>query len=337
MRITHVIAAMLAVVLIAACTDNGAEDVTGRAVDAGAKGIKMGITPSPINGLVMVAKDEGFFEEEGLDVEFVEFSAGVYAMQAFLAGSLDATTSGEVPVVFAAMSGNNFSVITQIVEKTHGYDRIVALRDGNMTNPSDYFNSKKRTLAIFAGGGPEFYVYEFLKEYNVSSVELVNMNPRDMPAALSRGSVDAISVFEPYGFYAEKNLGNRAISFKDDEMYSEFFVLSVSEETISKHPEVADKLVRALVKASEFMEKNPEAAKDIVVKYSKMDKNAVDGTWGVYVFKPALNRKLIEAMNTEVEWAIATGKVKPESARPNFNAYIYTEALDRAMPGAVSL
>src|SRR5215211_6884736 len=59
--------------------------------------LTVGIQVSPAMALVMVAKDKNFFDQEGLDVELKEFTAGKFALQAFLGGSLDFAVAGEVP------------------------------------------------------------------------------------------------------------------------------------------------------------------------------------------------------------------------------------------------
>src|SRR6266404_2023186 len=68
--------------------------------------VTMGIQVSPAMTLVMVAKDKGFFSDEGVEVEIKEFTAGKFALQAFLSGSIDYAVSGEVPVCLASLQGN---------------------------------------------------------------------------------------------------------------------------------------------------------------------------------------------------------------------------------------
>ncbi len=67
--------------------------------------------------LVMVAADMRYFDKEGVQVDLKEFTAGKFALQAFLGGSLDIAVSGEVPATLATLQGNNFRVIAQVVER----------------------------------------------------------------------------------------------------------------------------------------------------------------------------------------------------------------------------
>src|SRR5262249_44904331 len=127
--------------------------------------VTIGIQVSPAMTLLMVAKDEGFFSQQALDVDLKEFTAGKFALQAFLGGSIDFAVSGEVPVCLAALQGNQIRVVAQVVEKTVNEVRVVALKDEQASDPGNagaYFKRKKRKLATSFGGGPEFFTYNFL-------------------------------------------------------------------------------------------------------------------------------------------------------------------------------
>lgn len=122
--------------------------------------VTIGIQVSPAMTLVMVAKDEGFFSQQGLDVDLKEFTAGKFALQAFLGGSIDFAVSGDVPVCLAALQGNQIRVVAQVVDKTVNEVRVVALKDRgtkSASDPGSYFRSQKRKLATSFGGGPEFF------------------------------------------------------------------------------------------------------------------------------------------------------------------------------------
>src|SRR5262249_43208461 len=94
--------------------------------------ITVGIQTSPAMPLVMVAKDKGFFEEQGLKVDLKEFTAGKFALEAFLAGSLDFAISGDVPGALAILQGNKFLVPAQVVRETHNEVRIVGRKEQDL-------------------------------------------------------------------------------------------------------------------------------------------------------------------------------------------------------------
>ena len=300
------------------------------------KKVTIGIQTSPAMALAMVAKDKGFFEQEGLDVELKQFTAGKFALEAFLGGSLDFSISGDVPVTLASLQGNKFVVPAQVVRKTSSEVRVVARKDGDLNNAQDYFKAKKRKLATSIGGGPDFFTYEFLNKLGINKdqVEIVSQTPADMPAALSNGSVDAIAIFDPFAFIAEKQLGDKAITFRDESIYSELYVIE-AKESVKQDPATLEKLLKGLVDAEKFTESNPEEAKQIIMNYTKLDKPTIDSIWSSYDFHIALTPQLSEFLNREAQWAKDTGKVTKDTATPNFNDYIFDQPLKSIKPSGV--
>src|SRR3989338_6988308 len=333
-QIIVIIAALLVVVLVGTLYFNSVP-VAGEVV-ADQKPLKIGIQSGTGTTLLMIAKERGFFEKEGLNVELQEFTAGKFALQAFLAGSLDLAVSGEVPVTLSSLQGSKFYVITQVAEGQKNELRVVAAKDDGLNTAEAYFSAKKRKLATSFGGGPEFYTYNFLKFYNITNIELISQKPEDMPVSLANGNVDAIAVFEPFAYFAEQKLGNKEISF-DYGGYTEFNVLSAKRDWVDSNPETVQKLIRVMIEASDFIKSNPDDAKSILMKRAKMDKTSVDSTWDKFLYNPGLSKKFIQQLNAEAQWAKETGKVTPETQIPDFKEFIYDSALKSVKPESVEI
>lgn len=328
---------LLGLLLLTALTVGAALQFSG--CRRSSKHLTIGIQTSPAMAMVMVAKDKGFFEQEGIDVELKEFTAGKFALQAFLGGSLDFAVAGEVPVTLSSLQGSDFKVISQVVEKTTNEVRVVARKEEGVTDASAYFKKKKRKLATSFGGGPEFFTYNFLKKHGIAAneVEIISQKPEDMPAALVNGSVDAISIFDPFAFIAEKQMGGKGQTFADPDIYSELYVITASNDTVEKRRDVVDALLRALIKAQDFIKSNPDEAKTIVIKYTKLDQSVVNGIWQNFSFGAALNQRLLDYQNQEAAWAKEKGTVPAGTATPNFRQRIADAPLKSVKPDAVQL
>ncbi len=289
--------------------------------------------------LVMVAQDRGFFRDNGVTVEIKEFTAGKFALQAFLSGAIDFAVSGEVPVALAALQGNPVRVVSQVVERTQNEVRVVALRDGGLTDPRAYFAARKRKLATSFGGGPEFFTYAFLKRYGIApdQVEIISQKPEDMPAALATASVDAVAIFEPFAYFAASRSARDVVVFEDATLYSELYVLNARPEQLESRATEITAILRALVTAGDFVAANPAEAKTILRRYTKLDSETVDAIWGSFVFRPALTPALVELWEAQVQWARATGKVPADAAQPNLRGLIETRFLKAVQPAAVTL
>lgn len=298
--------------------------------------VTVGIQTSPAMALIMVAKDGGFFEREGIDVRIKEFTAGKFALQAFLGGSLDFAVAGDVPVTLASLQGNQFCVLTQVVARTTNEVRVVARRDELSSDPATYFKRKRRKLATSFGGGPEFFTYNFLNRFgiDVRDVEIVSQKPEDMPAALISGSVDAISIFDPFAYFAEKQMGQRAVTFSDPSIYSELYLLTSMKKSLEQRPEIALKILRALVGAESFIRENPNASKAIVARYTKLDSETLDAIWTNFVFAPALTKQLLTDFEQETAWARLKG-IAPNGEVPNFQSIVHADPLRKVSPTSV--
>lgn len=301
--------------------------------------LSVGIQVSPAMTLVMVAEDMGFFDKAGVDVEIKEFTAGKFALQAFLGGSLDIAISGEVPVTLSTLQGNRFRVLGQVVERTINECRVVVRKEEGLDTPEKYFKSKKRKLATSFGGGPEFFTYNFLKKHGISEdqVELISQKPEDMPAALVNGTVDAISIFDPFARIAEVQMGEKGLTFADPDIYSELYVIDVLEETINKKRNLLKAFMKGLYDAQFFIQDNPDKSKEILIKYTRLDRQIVDDIWENFVFKPAINQLFIEYTTAEAKWAIEKGTFPKDTPIPDFRAILYPDILQEIDPEAVQL
>ena len=299
--------------------------------------VTIGIQVSPAMTLVMVAKDRRLFEKNGLNVEIKKFSAGKDALMAFLGGGIDFAVSGEVPVALATLQGSEIRVVTQVVQKTKREVRMIALKDGEITDPRKYFKKKRRKLATSFGGGPEFFTYRFLKHYGIDqeTIEIVSQKPEHMPGALGSGSVDVISIFDPFAYIAETQSGAEVMTFPDPELYSEFYVLNARPEQIEKDKDIITRLVRGLDEAAKFIEENPESSKDVLQRYNNLDRKIIDGIWEHFIFKPALVPQLLTYWEAQADWAMETGKVKFRKKKPAFEEILVPGFLKEVRPSAV--
>lgn len=290
--------------------------------------VSIGIQTSPAMALVMVAKDEGLFAREGVDVEIKQFSAGKFALQAMLGGSVDFAVAGEVPVGLATMQGNPLRVYTQVVRKTSNEVRMVA-RAPTGQDAKVFFNERKRRVATSLGGGPEFFTWSYLNALGVprDAVEIVGQKPEDMPASLVSGSVDAVAVFDPFAFIAEKKGGGAVRAFPDLGVYSELYVLASNPKTGKTKAAEILAIVRALAAAESAIAQDPARAKKIVQKYTGLDQEVLNGIWGSFDFGPALTPALLEYWNKQFAWAKQTGKIKTDAKQPDFESVLDRRAL----------
>lgn len=295
--------------------------------------LKVGIVTTPASALIQIAYEKGFFKDEGLNVDLEKFAAGKLALQAFLAHQIDFTFVGDVPLTLALMQGNNFYILTQVVENTSD-NRVLVIKDGSK-NATEYFLNKKRKLSTTIGATPEYYTYKFLKYYGIpwDKVEIVAQMPSAMIPAISTKSVDGISIFEPYPFLAKQKLAEQTEIYSiPDSIYSSLYVVAADKTWIDNNPQQAKAFLRALIKAENYIKTNPIASKNIVANITGFSFETIDGIWNDYNFKVIFTNNITNTLTEEAIWAIETGKVK-NNFTPDFQSFMKKDLLDQVRSG----
>ena len=92
-------------------------------------------------------------------------------------------------------------------------------------------------------------------------INLVPYNMTDLPQALDNGAVDAIALHDPVATAAEEEYDLRKIlDLTEDEKFSDEYCCQtyVSIDVAEKYPEACAAYTRALLKASAYVQENPE-------------------------------------------------------------------------------
>lgn len=83
----------------------------GNAIGAGLPKLRVGYIPEPAHGLYFVAKEKGYFKEEGVDVELFQFGSAAEGLAALKAEKLDVGTFGTTAPILFISKGSEFTFI----------------------------------------------------------------------------------------------------------------------------------------------------------------------------------------------------------------------------------
>ena len=206
----------------------------------------------------MIARDRGFFREEGLEVEFV-FMKAIQTVQAMLAGGVDfgtATGTG----ISAAVNGADVRVIFALTDKP-SFDMIAL---PNITNVQQMRGKK---LGISAPGS--------LTEILARQIFLVNKIPLDQVAmlplgtsdvtyiALKAGTIDATMLQVPQNFIAQDE-GYKKIAAGADVYRAVQGGLTTTKAVINDRPEVVTRVIRATQKSLRLIRTDKKFAIDFI-------------------------------------------------------------------------
>lgn len=223
--------------------------------DAGAeppedvRSVTLGVSGEALDSLAYIARDEGLFEQEGLEVEFVEFDSAQAALEAMLAGDVDAALCADTPIVTAAMNGESLRVIATV--GTHANDiKIVARASAGISTPADL---RDKRVGTRQGTAAHFFLHVFLVKYALADddVRLTFDTFENVTAALIAGELDAAALRQPFISQLQEALGDDFVLFEEEGLYAKTMNLCVLEGDGGPDGVTKQRLVRALIAAEE--------------------------------------------------------------------------------------
>jgi len=206
----------------------------------------------------MIARDRGFFREEGLDVEFV-FMKAIQTVQAMLAGGVDfgtATGTG----ISAAVNGADVRVVFALTDKP-SFDMIAL---PNITNVQQMRGKK---LGISAPGSlTEILARQILlvNKIPLNEVAMLPLGTSDVTyIALKAGTIDATMLQAPQNFIAQDE-GFRKIASGADVYRAVQGGLTTTNAVVTERPEVVTKVIRATQKALRLIRSDKKFAVEFI-------------------------------------------------------------------------
>jgi len=296
--------------------------------------ITVAIYPSPHTTLVQVAQAKGFFQAEGLEVALQPQGSGKAAVQTLVDGKSDIATSADTPIMFALMRGASISVFATIRTASQA-EAIVARSDMGIKTVADLAGKR---VGVTRGTAADFFLASFLLVHGIqtSNVEIIDLAPEAIPDALMGGKVAAVATWIPITTRLQKDLGDRGITFHDENIYTETFNLAASRELIRQRPQVISRLLRALVKAEEYVARHPQESRQIVADFSHLDVAPLAEMWDKFHFVVSLNQSLLVTLEDQARWAIKNGLADRRDL-PNFLEALYIDGLKLVKPDAVRI
>jgi ABC-type nitrate/sulfonate/bicarbonate transport system substrate-binding protein len=298
-----------------------------------AETVRLAQNLAPISGLVIVAQERHFFEKNGLDVRVSNFSSGRQALETVLGGGADIATTAEAPITAAALAGQKIALLARM---EYSDDKTLTRSAAHIATPTDL---KGRRIGFSAGTGSEIYTGMLLKRAGLTpaQVQLVNLRPQDMPAALAAGSIDAYDSWEPFISNGKKALGADAKELAAKGVYAETFNLVVEQAYLQAHPATVTAFLRAVLEAEQWLKAHPEDAIMTVAAVTHMQRADLASIWNDYVFELVLDQRTLDTLEHHAQWRLATGNAPAGAKLPDFRRIIFSAPLAQVDPQRVRL
>jgi ABC-type nitrate/sulfonate/bicarbonate transport system substrate-binding protein len=295
--------------------------------------VSIGVYYYPGSAALLVAQDKGFFRDAGLDATLVEFPVGKKALDAALTGKVDLATVAGLPIAAAALDGKPVAVVATIARGS-GSVQLIARRDRGIARISDL---KGKRIGVESGTAPEFGLYVCLTTGYVdpADVTTVDLPAEDQVDAIVAGKVDAVCAAEPVIFPAQKRLGSNAVFLPEPGFYTAAWNLAVGNSPGARDPEIVARVLRAIIRANDYIRTNTAEALAISAPKMGMDTSDLHRRWSDIQLTADLNEELILELEDQARWL--DRKQGGPGRTPNFLEHIYPAGLRAVRPEAVRI
>lgn len=293
--------------------------------------LSLAVSPATYSGLIAIADEKGYFKEEGLDVEMNLYPSGREALDAVCRGEAQAATVADIAFSSKALEEPSIRVLASI--GTTVGSQIVARRDRGIQKPSDL---KGKRVGFSSNTVSDYFLYAFLMTENIP---LKDITAVDIPAgrqveAIVNGDVDAVSAFEIFAFEAKERLRENALSWDSQNNLGYHWFL-VAKEIFTRSPESLRRLLKALIKAEEFIRANEKESMSILVRKWGFDPAYLRESWPRTRLNVSFGQSIVTSLQNYTGWQMSKeGKAEDP---PDVLNYLHTGVLDEVAPKLVTI
>lgn len=279
-------------------------------------------------GPIYLARDLGYFDEEGIDLDGAALPAGAKVAAALVGGSLDVVQTAFPHIAKSYEEGIHLVAFAGIFAQL-GLDVVFSNRalEKAQLGPDAALGAKASALKGLkvgissAGSSTDAFARSLIRMAGLNPDTDVSLVPvgagATTLAAFERGAVDAFVYPLPFPQVAEaRGLGRIVISATRGDVPEWtgllYVVVAAPKKYVDENPKIVLGLTRALGKAMKFIQERPAEAKERLRKvFPKVDTKAMDlsleAALGAYARTPIIPRSGYE---TAIKFqSAADGKV----------------------------
>ena len=251
----------------------------GASAASGLTKVSVGVIPIVDCAPIYLGDKQGFFKDEGLQLDIQTATGGAAIVPGIVSGSFDFAFSNLISVMVAKDKGLDLKFVANGASTTGeiGKDiggvvvpagssiqsaKDLAGKTVSVNNLSNIGDTTIKSVIEKDGGDP-------------SSVKFVEVAFPDAPAALANKQVEAAWILEPFLSKAVAE-GGKVVSWNFVEMHPELDIAGyfTKAETIQGKADLTQKFTRAMNKSLEYAQQHPEEVRAIVGTYTKIDEAA---------------------------------------------------------------
>lgn len=298
--------------------------------------VAYGVIDPQISAQQIIADKKGYFAEEGLKVTNKLLQSGGDISPLISGGT--AQVSFETAYTDITVAANNVGVkIVAPMADIGNTQCVVAGKNVKIEKAKDLEGKK---VGIAAGAGVLIAIRNMCTEMGVdiNKIQFVTLSPSDQIVALEHGDIDAMACWEPWVSNATKAGGKLLFSglksYLGDKQgnvnwLSFYTTMQVTDQFLKENPKTVQSMLKALKKATDFINEHPEEAAEIIAKEINLDKAQVQKIMSQNKYSMQFGDSFKKSSD---EMATFMKEMKNIPSKPEFKQYADQAALKSVFP-----
>ncbi len=294
--------------------------------------LDVGVNNSLKSAPLFIAREKGFFREQGLDVSLTVTESAAPLLEMMSEGTMNLVCAPEQLLAFRALERQDFRILA-VLNRNQSQELILNTARG-IDSISDL---KGRRIGLKMSSAAPYFLYRKLLYHHVAmeEVELVDMKLEEMPEKMAAGEIEAAIAWPPHTDFIRQQLGEDVLTVNAHMGRDMYWLLVAEKKWVWDNCRTIDLLLAALDSTYAFMEASPEKAMKISSEVLGFPLDRVRLEWQTYHFELELPQSLLFAMEQEAAWRLRSKgeEVKP----PDFSNLVECRSLEKLKPGQVTM
>lgn len=275
--------------------------------------VRVAYLPLITNGPLFIAKEEGYFARQGINIQFEKFQSSAMALPVLVSGDIDVYGGSVSPGFFNAIcDGSHVRIVADKGSLAPGACAATAFmvrrdlfEDGTIRSIADLRGHK-----IMAASSEQYSTTRALALANLTTadVTLVNMDYPTGVVALKNKAVDAGVLAEPYATESLKS-GSAVILLPAETYIPDYpFPLYFGPSLLDKNPELGRKFMVAYLQGvKQYNNGKTERNLQILGNYTRLDRDLLkESCWMPVALNGTTPRKPVMDY---MDWLYAQGTI----------------------------
>lgn len=211
---------------------------------------------------LIVARDKGYFKEEGLDVEIKQYVSLGSLSKDYTAGKMQGRANLTLDGIKEALDGLQHRIVLAI-DYSNGSDAIIARKE--IKTVTDF---RGKRVGYEPGTLEEFFIVWALRENDMEISDIIPIfaNPEETVKKLKKGDIDVAVSHEPFlsQFISSGDFHTVYSSKNSPGLITD--VLTFREDFIQRNPSTVGAILRAYFRGLNFWKKYPAEANAIAAR-----------------------------------------------------------------------